>query len=213
MKQQFVFDPTFDEPSTDSSVMTTRVRPRRSTRSFSSQPRSSQSLSSRGRRRVAERGASVICSTRSSTVFSTKRHKQRLRRSDGDTAGQAAVELALVLPLLAIFTVLIAQFSIVARDQLALWQSTREIARDVALAIDPTPRPNTAGPKTPKSPCRRSRHRQGRAADTTHARGLRLSAANDHAACTCEHGSRATSSVLTGCCRWRVPCTRAVTAR
>jgi Flp pilus assembly protein TadG len=70
-------------------------------------------------------------------VFSTKRHKQRSRRSHGDTAGQAAVELALVLPLLAIFTVLIAQFSIVARDQLALWQSTREIARDVALAIDP----------------------------------------------------------------------------
>ena len=70
-------------------------------------------------------------------MFSTKRHKQRLRRSDGDAAGQAAVELALVLPLLAIFTVLIAQFSIVARDQLALWQSTREIARDVSLAIDP----------------------------------------------------------------------------
>lgn len=42
-----------------------------------------------------------------------------------------------MLPLLAIFTVLIAQFSIVARDQLALWQSTREIARDVSLAIDP----------------------------------------------------------------------------
>lgn len=47
------------------------------------------------------------------------------------------VELALVLPLLTIFTVVIVQFSVVARDQLALWQSAREITRDVALAIDP----------------------------------------------------------------------------
>lgn len=42
-----------------------------------------------------------------------------------------------MLPLLTIFTVVIVQFSVVARDQLALWQSAREITRDVALAIDP----------------------------------------------------------------------------
>lgn len=33
--------------------------------------------------------------------------------------------------------VVIAQFSIVARDQLALWQSARDISRTVALAPDP----------------------------------------------------------------------------
>jgi hypothetical protein len=69
-------------------------------------------------------------------MFSTKRHKQRLHGS-GDAAGQAVVELALVLPLLTVFTVVIVQFGVVARDQLALWQSAREITRDVALAIDP----------------------------------------------------------------------------
>lgn len=47
------------------------------------------------------------------------------------------VELALVLPLLAVFTVVIAQFALVARDQLALWQTARDISRRVAVAIDP----------------------------------------------------------------------------
>lgn len=47
------------------------------------------------------------------------------------------MELALVLPLLTVFTVVIAQFTIVARDQLALWQSARETAREIALAPDP----------------------------------------------------------------------------
>ena len=36
-----------------------------------------------------------------------------------------------------VFTVAIAQFAIVARDQLALWQSARETARTVALSPDP----------------------------------------------------------------------------
>lgn len=69
-------------------------------------------------------------------MFSTRRHKPPSRRRH-DAVGQAVVELALVLPLLTIFTVVIVQFSIVARDQLALWQSAREISRDVVLAIDP----------------------------------------------------------------------------
>ena len=47
------------------------------------------------------------------------------------------MELALVLPLLAIFTVVIAQFALVARDQLALWQSARDISRRIAVASDP----------------------------------------------------------------------------
>ena len=42
-----------------------------------------------------------------------------------------------MLPLLAVFTVLIAQFAVVARDQLAAWQFARETARTVALSIDP----------------------------------------------------------------------------
>ena len=58
-------------------------------------------------------------------------------RSHRDAGGQATVELALVLPLLTVFTVLIVQFTVVARDQLALWQSARMVTRDVALAADP----------------------------------------------------------------------------
>lgn len=65
-------------------------------------------------------------------VFSTRQHKQPSHHS-----GQAAVEVALVLPLLTVFTVAIAQFAIVGRDQLALWQSAREVSRSVALAPDP----------------------------------------------------------------------------
>lgn len=54
--------------------------------------------------------------------------------------GQAAVELALVLPLLTVFTIFIAQFAVVARDQLAIWQLARETARDVALSMTPSER-------------------------------------------------------------------------
>lgn len=61
----------------------------------------------------------------------------RRRKRLSHHRGQAAVELALVLPLLAVFTVAIAQFAIVGRDQFALWQSAREISRIVALAPDP----------------------------------------------------------------------------
>ena len=42
-----------------------------------------------------------------------------------------------MLPLLTVFTLLVVQFSVIARDQLALWQSAREITRDVAIALDP----------------------------------------------------------------------------
>ena len=69
---------------------------------------------------------------------STKRRRRPSRPDAFDRAGQATVELALVLPLLAVFTVVIAQFTVVARDQLAMWQAAREISRAVALAPDPT---------------------------------------------------------------------------
>ncbi|MBU3704067.1 MAG: hypothetical protein FGM42_06805 [Ilumatobacteraceae bacterium] len=90
------------------------------------------SSSSRGQRPVAARGASVISSIRCSTVSST-----RPRRPPSHPEGQAVVELALVLPLLAVFTVVIAQFALVARDQLALWQTAHDISRRVAVATDP----------------------------------------------------------------------------
>ena len=61
----------------------------------------------------------------------------RQRRRPSHHRGQATVELALVLPLLAVFTIAIAQFAIIGRDQLALWQSAREVSRTVALAPDP----------------------------------------------------------------------------
>lgn len=35
---------------------------------------------------------------------------------------------------------LIAQFAVIARDQLAVWQFARETARDVALSVDPIAR-------------------------------------------------------------------------
>lgn len=69
-------------------------------------------------------------------MFSTRPPRPRSPRDECED-GQAAVELALVLPLLTIFTLLIVQFSVVARDQLALWQSAREMTRDVAVAVDP----------------------------------------------------------------------------
>lgn len=65
-------------------------------------------------------------------VSSTRRHKR-----PSHPRGQAAVELALVLPLLAVFTIVVAQFAVVARDQLALWQAARETARTISLAPDP----------------------------------------------------------------------------
>lgn len=68
-------------------------------------------------------------------AYSTRRPRRRSRVRCDD--GQAAVELALVLPLLAVFTLLIAQFAVVARDQLAVWQLARETARTVALSADP----------------------------------------------------------------------------
>ena len=42
--------------------------------------------------------------------------------------------------MLAVFTVVIAQFAVIARDQMAVWQLARETARDIALATDPIQR-------------------------------------------------------------------------
>lgn len=57
--------------------------------------------------------------------------------------------MALVLPLLAVFTVLIAQFAVAARDQLAVWQLARETARTVALSADPRTSVSSLGATLP----------------------------------------------------------------
>ncbi len=61
-------------------------------------------------------------------------HTQNSWRGDD---GQAAVELALVLPLLALLLLAMVQVGLVVRDQVLLTHSAREAAREAA--VDPTP--------------------------------------------------------------------------
>lgn len=58
----------------------------------------------------------------------------RARRGD---EGQAAVELALVLPLVAFLLLALVQVALVVRDQVLVVHAAREAAR--AAAVDPTP--------------------------------------------------------------------------
>ena len=57
-----------------------------------------------------------------------------MRRRD---SGQATVELALVLPLVALLLVALVQAAVVARDQLLVTHAAREAVR--AAAVDPDP--------------------------------------------------------------------------
>jgi hypothetical protein len=67
------------------------------------------------------------------------------RRSLGaDERGQAVVELALVLPLVALFTLAALQVTLVARDQLAIELAAREAARAASVSADPHGAANTA---------------------------------------------------------------------
>ncbi|HEX4904423.1 MAG TPA: TadE/TadG family type IV pilus assembly protein [Acidimicrobiales bacterium] len=54
-----------------------------------------------------------------------------------DEGGQAAVELALALPLLALLALALLQVALVARDQVLLTHAAREAAREAAVAVDP----------------------------------------------------------------------------
>ena len=54
-----------------------------------------------------------------------------------DEEGQAAVELALALPLVALLLLGLAQVALVVRDQVLVVHAAREAAR--AAAVDPTP--------------------------------------------------------------------------
>jgi hypothetical protein len=51
--------------------------------------------------------------------------------------GQAAVELALALPLLALLALVLLQVGLVVRDQVLLTHAAREAAREAAVADDP----------------------------------------------------------------------------
>jgi Flp pilus assembly protein TadG len=59
------------------------------------------------------------------------------RRSPGRDAGQATVELALVLPLVASLLLAIIQAGVLARDQLLVTHAAREAVRAAAVDDDP----------------------------------------------------------------------------
>ncbi len=65
-----------------------------------------------------------------------------LRRRTGD-GGAAAVEMALVLPLLLLLVFGIIDFGRMLNAQIALTEAAREAARAHVLGADPTPRFNT----------------------------------------------------------------------
>jgi Flp pilus assembly protein TadG len=54
-----------------------------------------------------------------------------------DARGQAAVELAIVMPLVVVFVLGVFQVALVARDQLAIELAAREAARAAAVSADP----------------------------------------------------------------------------
>lgn len=61
------------------------------------------------------------------------RHRFEAAVTRGD-AGQATVELAMVLPLVVLLLLLVAQVALVARDQVAVVHAAREAARAAAVA-------------------------------------------------------------------------------
>lgn len=67
----------------------------------------------------------------------------RGRRQGKREAGQATVELALTLPLVVLFSLMVIQAGLVAKDVLLVHHAAREGAR--AAAVDPTPGAASAG--------------------------------------------------------------------
>ena len=64
-------------------------------------------------------------------------------RPGGRQRGQATVELALVLPLVVVFALIVVQAGLVAKDLVLVHHAAREGAR--AVAVDPTPAAARAG--------------------------------------------------------------------
>ena len=58
---------------------------------------------------------------------------RRAQRAPGTDEGQAAVELALVLPLVALLLLALVQVALVVRDQVLVVHATREAAREAAV--------------------------------------------------------------------------------
>jgi Flp pilus assembly protein TadG len=66
----------------------------------------------------------------------------------GDERGQAVIELALALPLVALFTLAALQVTLVARDQLAIELAAREAARAASVSANPHDAATTAAHRT-----------------------------------------------------------------
>lgn len=68
-------------------------------------------------------------------------HLSDAQHSDGgrwrDERGQAAVELAMTLPIVVMFVLAVFQVALVVRDQLALELAAREAARAASVSADP----------------------------------------------------------------------------
>lgn len=63
--------------------------------------------------------------------------RPRYRRAHRGDGGQAAVELALVLPLVALLLLAVVQVALVVRDQVLVVHAAREAARAAAVEPDP----------------------------------------------------------------------------
>ena len=66
------------------------------------------------------------------------------RRLRDDARGQAAVELAITMPIVVVFVLGVFQVALVARDQLAIELAAREAARAAAVSADPAGAANAA---------------------------------------------------------------------
>ncbi len=67
-----------------------------------------------------------------------------IRRLRNDARGQAAVELAITMPVIVVFVLGVFQVALVARDQLAIELAAREAARAASVSADPTGAANAA---------------------------------------------------------------------
>jgi Flp pilus assembly protein TadG len=79
-----------------------------------------------------------------------------------DESGQATVELALVLPLVALVLLALVQAVVVARDQLLVVHAAREAAREAAVNDDPTAATTAAREAGPLDPAQMSVEIRGR---------------------------------------------------
>jgi Flp pilus assembly protein TadG len=81
---------------------------------------------------VTEGGGRTIRRRRASVVAG-----QAAARDAGDERGQAAVELALALPVVVLLLLGMLQVALVGRDQLAVELAAREAARAASVSADP----------------------------------------------------------------------------